>query len=407
MTLRRAVSLLILLCLLALPVVVTEFVLRQSGLGTPIRYGTNAAFRYAPLPEQQVERWGAAVTIDAHGLRGTEPWSTLSDLHVLFVGDSVTWGGTHMDDAALFSSLVCDELEAQLRRRVVCGNAGVNNYGTDNMRARLRHDRDVVRRADAVVVTIVAEDTRRGLTDLQGRYYYSSIPPGPLPAIGEALGFLLYRASGYIRHHDLRYDDAYDIDVGLESLNLLLAELAALGDAGKTTLLVYSPTLRDLEEPPPSLGRAVRARITQSQVPSLDLVDAIRHLDPSQDVRAADLYEDGMHLTAVGHRLYGSWIAAALVDALAQARTFARKANVLASPRVRAGIAPGAAPAAAGFTGHVPHPHRWAAQDPAPSSSTSPVALSAIAPHRAHRRKLDHQNSVIESWNFQPTVDSR
>ena len=365
MTRRRAVFLLILLSLIALPVVATEFALRRSGLGTPIRYGTNAAFRYAPLPEQRVERWGAAVTIDAHGLRGTEPWSTQSDLHVLFVGDSVTWGGTHIDDAAVFSSLVCDELEAQLGQRVVCGNAGVNNYGTDNMRARLRHDRDVVRRADVVVVTIVADDTRRGLTDLRSRDYYSSIPPGPLPAIGEALGFLLYQASWHIRHHDLRYDDAYDIDVGLESLDLLLDELAALGDAGKTTLLVYSPTLHDLEQPPPSLGRAVRERIAQSPVPSLDLVDAVRHLDRSQDVRASDLYDDGLHLTAVGHRLYGRWIAAALVDALAQARSFARKANVLAAPCVRAGMAPGAAPAAAGFTGRVPYPHRRAAQDPA------------------------------------------
>ena len=318
MTCRRVFFWLVLVCLIAMPIVFAEFALRQRGLGTPIRYDTNAAFRYAPLPNQQVERWGAAVSIDAHGLRGTEPWATPADLHVLFVGDSVTWGGTHVDDAAIFSSLACDELELQLRLRVVCGNAGVNNYGTDNMRARLRYDRAIVDRADVIVVTIVAEDTRRGLPDLESRYFYSSIPPGPLPAIGEAMGFVLYKTSWRIRHHELRYDASYDVEVGLTSLDLLLDELSALLNAGKVTLLVFSPTLRDLEESPPNLNRAVRERIARSKMPSLDLVHVVRDLDPAEGVRAADLYADGMHLTADGHRFYGSWIAGALAVELAQ-----------------------------------------------------------------------------------------
>jgi hypothetical protein len=42
---RRAFYWLVLVCFIAMPVLVTEFALRQMGLGTPIRYGTNAAFR--------------------------------------------------------------------------------------------------------------------------------------------------------------------------------------------------------------------------------------------------------------------------------------------------------------------------------------------------------------------------
>jgi hypothetical protein len=224
-----------------------------------------------------------------------------------------------MDDGAIFSSLACDELEAHLALLVVCGNAGVNNYGTDNMRARLRYDREIVGRADIVVVTIVAEDTRRGLSDLESRYFYSSIPPGPLPAIGEALGFALYKASWGIRHHDLRYDDSYEVEVGLASLNLLLDELVEMRSAGKKVLLVFSPTLRDLEEKPPELNRALRGRIARSDVPSLDLVDLVRNLNVSKGVPAIDLYQDGMHLTATGHRFYGGWIGATLVAELSSA----------------------------------------------------------------------------------------
>ena len=327
MTHRRAFYWLVLFCFIAMPVLLTEFALRQMGLGTPIRYGTNAAFRYAPLPSQQVERWGAAVSVDAQGLRGTEPWSTVSELHVLFVGDSVTWGGTHIDDEAIFSSLACEKLYKDLRLRVVCGNAGVNNYGTDNMRARLRYDRDIIDRADVVVVTIVAEDTGRGLSDLESRYFYSSIPPGLLPAIGEALGFILYKASWHIRHHDLQHDESYDVQVGLASLNLLLDEMLALQNAGKKILLVYSPTLRDLYESAPTLNTAVREHIARSDVPFLDLVDVVRKLNASDGVRPADLYEDGMHLTPAGHRFYGGWIGGALATALTRAAALAGRPN--------------------------------------------------------------------------------
>jgi lysophospholipase L1-like esterase len=321
---RRIVLWLILVAVIATPVVLAELALRQMGLGKPIRYGTNAAFRYAPLPNQQAKRWGAGVSVDTHGLRGTEPWSTPADLHVLFIGDSVTWGGTHLDDAAIFSSLACAKLEAHLALRVVCGNAGVNNYGTDNMRARLRYDRAIVDRADVVVVTFVAEDTRRGLSDLESRYFYSSTPPPPLAAIGEALGFLLYKASSRIRHHDLRYDDSYDVEVGLRSLDLLVDELAVLRNAGKEVLLVFSPTLRDLEERTPRLNRAVHERLARSEVPTLNLVDAVKDLIDSQDLRAADLYQDGVHLTAAGHGFYGGWIGATLITQLARAPALVR-----------------------------------------------------------------------------------
>jgi lysophospholipase L1-like esterase len=324
---RRGLFWLVVACSIALPFVVAESVLRHMGLGTPIRYGINGAFRYAPLPNQRVERWGAVVTIDGQGLRGTEPWSTPADLHVLFVGDSVTWGGTQMDDAAIFSSLTCGVLEARLAKRVVCSNAGVNNYRIDNMRARLRYDRETVDQADVIVVTIVAEDTQRGLSDLESRYFYSSVPPGPMPAIGEALGYVLYKASWHIRHHALAYDQRYDIEVGLASLDLLLAELAALRESGKATLLVFSPTLRDFNDPVPELNRAVREHVVGRGAPYLDLVEAVGSWGAPDGVDVADLYSDGLHLTATGHALYGGWIGAALVANLANGSLLAGRST--------------------------------------------------------------------------------
>src|SRR5882757_10450249 len=80
----------------AIPVALAEFYLRSIRLGHPILYYANSSYRYAALPNQkQVRQRGAAVTIDSKGLRGVKDWNSSADDKVLFIGDSVTWGGTY------------------------------------------------------------------------------------------------------------------------------------------------------------------------------------------------------------------------------------------------------------------------------------------------------------------------
>lgn len=148
------------------PLLVAELSARWIALGEPIVYSTNAAYRYAPVRNQQVvRRGGASVTIGAEGMRGLESWSGPADHRILLIGDSVTWGGTNTPDDKTFAHLVCEELESSLPLNLVCGNAGVNGYGTDNMIARLRYDRELAR-ADSVVVTLISVDPIRGTSDL-------------------------------------------------------------------------------------------------------------------------------------------------------------------------------------------------------------------------------------------------
>src|SRR5262245_34552587 len=98
--------------MLLLPAVLAELFLRMQGLGDPILYEENASFQYAPRPNQTRVRFnGARITIDSKGLRGTKDWKTPSDAKILFVGDSVTWGGTAIDDRDTFANLTCVRLE--------------------------------------------------------------------------------------------------------------------------------------------------------------------------------------------------------------------------------------------------------------------------------------------------------
>jgi lysophospholipase L1-like esterase len=303
---KRTVFTLILTLLGLSPMVGAELAARWMGLGEPIVYRTNAAFRYAPASDQHVNRrGGASVTVGPEGLRGTEDWSGPADHRVLFVGDSVTWGGTNIDDDKTFAGRTCAELEARLAQRFVCGNAGVNGYGTENMTARLRYDPELAR-ADTVVVTLISVDPIRGTSDLASAHFFSRQPYGPMRGLWEVAAFGAFKIAGRLRWSADAYDPSFDIAIAKDALRRLYAELRGLEQAGKSILLVFSPHKDEFYGDPDALDAAVRADLAASGFRLLDLTEPMR-----MEV-ARGVYFDNVHLNELGHSLYGAWIAEAL-----------------------------------------------------------------------------------------------
>jgi len=115
----------------AVALVVLEFAARSLGLGQPIIYYTAAIGGMRPLPGQQSVRLkGATVTIDDNGFRsaGVPGWPAL---RILYLGDSVTWGGSAIDDSELFSEVSADALR-RAGMSVYAMNAGVNGSSLAN-----------------------------------------------------------------------------------------------------------------------------------------------------------------------------------------------------------------------------------------------------------------------------------
>jgi lysophospholipase L1-like esterase len=303
---KKAIFTLVLLLVVLSPVVLAEVAARWIGIGDPIVYATNAAFRYAPLHNQQVNRrGGASVTIGPEGLRGLEPWSGPADHRILFVGDSVTWGGTNTDDSKTFAHLTCAQLEARLARNFVCGNAGVNGYGTENMIARLRYDPEL-RRADTVVVTLISVDPIRGTSDLASAHFFSRRPSGPLKALWELTAYGAFKTAALLRSNAEAYDGSLDLAVAKDALQRLYAELRRVERSGKSVLIVFSPHKDEFFDDPDALDAAVRADLAASGLPLLDLTE------PMRAEVGRGVYYDNVHLNELGHALYGEWIASAL-----------------------------------------------------------------------------------------------
>ncbi len=305
-------------------VIVAELVLEHLGAGDPIVYYTNNTYRYAPLPNQRKHRMhGAWTTIDDMGLRTPEPWKDSADVRVLFIGNSITWSGTSIDDRATFPYLTCVELEKRTGLAATCGNAGVSAYGTDNMTARLRFRE--FHNEQAIVVTLIYPDLVRGLTELQRNYFFSSSPTGPLPAIWEVGTILLYRLTHWLRHHALihygedgrgeQFSAAMgDQVVAEESLRRLLTVLRGEERKGKVVLLVLSPLFQELGGKESSFTVMARRVITEYKLPLIDMNE------PVTQNYVEGFFSDDRHLGVGAHRLYAALIAEALLSRFDQIR---------------------------------------------------------------------------------------
>lgn len=299
---------LVLVALALSPLGAAELYLRHVGLGDPILYGVNHTYRYAPLPSQiKVRQGGSTVTIDGNGLRVVKDWGSATARRILFIGDSVTWGGTSVTDRDTFAHLTCEHVERDQGGDYVCGNAGVNGYGIANMAQRLRHLGGPP--PDCVVAVILPGDALRGLTHASQYYYYTRKPPQPLPAVWEAAGFVTTRAAHLMTKADDREGDEPQSalrEVAETALDGLYAELRA---RSVPAFVVYTPYEYEVRGAPPRfVDGVVRASLARSGFPLID---------PTPELAAATtageaLYLDGVHYTAAGHAVVSRTIARAI-----------------------------------------------------------------------------------------------
>ena len=79
----------------------TELYLKKIGLGDPVRYDSNILYGYAPKINQSKNRFeNSKVTINESGLRLLIIGITKKENS--FLGDSVTYAGSYIDDKDTF-----------------------------------------------------------------------------------------------------------------------------------------------------------------------------------------------------------------------------------------------------------------------------------------------------------------
>ena len=103
------------------------FLQKKFGLGNPIIYESSRIYGYSIRPNQVINRLGNKIIINNLGMRSSNNWDDEGKKKIIFLGDSVTYGGSIVSNKDLFSEKVCDKLNKK-DNQYICGNLGVNGY---------------------------------------------------------------------------------------------------------------------------------------------------------------------------------------------------------------------------------------------------------------------------------------
>ncbi len=285
------ILLFILLPIILLITGISEMYLKYLGLGDPIRYDSNIFYGYAPKINQKKERFKkASVSINDIGLRSIDNWKNDKKKKILFLGDSVTYGGSYVDDKDLFAHLVCKQLD-----EYTCGNAGVNSYGVYNTVMRSRFD-DRIQSADIFIYLFPPDDFLRDYRNSNTAHFYLNNRKFILPAITEAVNFisLKYDLNNYIaKFDDTKSEINYNKKFIDYSIRILLEEIKNKKNKNKTVIVFLSNRKND---------KLLKIGLNKYIKNQLEIKTNIYLLE---NILNKDIYfyDNSVHLSKIGHEV--------------------------------------------------------------------------------------------------------
>ena len=217
--------------------VLTEFYLKKIGLGDPVRYDSNYIYGYSPKENQIKKRLkNSTVTINDVGLRTIFDWKKNKKKKIIFFGDSITYGGSYIDDKEIFSHLVCEKL-----KNYTCGNAGVNAYSIINIVNRSKYDKRL-KDINKYIFLVAPGDFYREYADSKKAHFYLNQKRFFLPAITEAISFVAtkYDINNFISKRDDTKIEMNKLDLIDYSMALLEKEIKRLENENKDVFLFYT-----------------------------------------------------------------------------------------------------------------------------------------------------------------------
>ncbi len=280
-------------------ILISEYSLKKfMGLGNPILYDSNPLYGYRPLSDQEVSRfYGSKIKINNLGIRADSDWDTRIDNKILFLGDSITYGGSYISNEKLFSSVAIKDIQGYKS-----GNAGVNAWGVENIYGLIVETNFLP--AKIYVTTLSEDDFYRGLTRLQGQPFWSHKPEF---ALQELIYFFYYRKNTERYKKWQTFTSSAFTEKVIEKAVLKLQELDNFLKLNGFSHLIYiSPTkaqVLDAEEK----DITVLKYLKKYNLNITYLTDKIKifRLDNKEKT---DLFKDDWHLEEKGHAIWGKII---------------------------------------------------------------------------------------------------
>jgi len=300
---NRSFLVVAIMCSILFAVLLAEIILRFRDVADPPAFVSDSRYGYIMRPNQSVSTHGYRFRINRFGLRGADFAMPKPSgyYRIVFLGDSVTYGGGTNPDPSLFVNRVASSLSGFLQRPVEAVNVSAPNWGIGNMVSYLQTNG--LFDADLVVWVIPSADFRRPTTSLSND---AGLPENKsalrLAFVLKVVWLHLQWTVGSLRQ---RFHPGQD-RVADSSLGTLTQNLATLRrgidwirSKGPSVVVVLIPAATGYEHPGDLV--AFHGAAESSSVPTLDL--------GSNLVGRPEDFIDGVHLNIMGNKVVAEAIA--------------------------------------------------------------------------------------------------
>ena len=297
----------ILLCTsLVFGILICELIGRYIGLGNPLIYKSDSIIGYRLKKLQSKKRFkDAKVSSDFEGFRyDSSQKLTRETKYIVFVGDSVTYGGSYIDDKDLFSSLYCNIIKNNFN----CLNNGINSWGVLNMgRFISNFDLYSKRKPEKFILVILPGDETRNLRSFTDTPFWDTYPRQP-SAINEVLRYVNFKYFLPILREPIRDNNEISsntkdlsniqIDIIWNELEFLIKESIYPIDIVITppmSWFIDARKRKDIEKYDNLLKKISRLNTVKKTC------NLYRFIASEYE---KEIYHDGVHLAKKGHELW-------------------------------------------------------------------------------------------------------
>jgi hypothetical protein len=157
---KKSSRLKLLLFLAAAVFLLAELICRFAiGLGNPPLYQADAQIEYLLRPSKTYYRFHHRFSVNRYAMRADDfppEKSAPDEFRVIVIGDSIIYGGVLIDQRDIDTEIFKRDLQQQLARPVVVGNASAKSWGPPNELAYLQ--RYGTLHADVVILELSSHD---------------------------------------------------------------------------------------------------------------------------------------------------------------------------------------------------------------------------------------------------------
>lgn len=276
---------------LVVVVVGIEMGLRVAGLGDPVLLETDRTCGYLLKPNQRHFRFFVHTSINSQSMRSDEfrLKKSAGTVRIMFVGDSIVYGTTRVDQNTIFTELLHRELPSILRLPVEVLNASTNGWAIGNELGYV--ETHGIYDADDVVLVLNSGDL--------------SQPMATASDVGSSLSFeapncaLCELFSHYLKE-PRRDSGTKSVDNPRQTesnLDLLDRLLRFIQNRGARMLILFVPFPRDIKPGGITLPVELSQWAQNRGVTIVDATSSLAKLTP----REASI-DGGTHLSAAGNR---------------------------------------------------------------------------------------------------------